>query len=46
VRVHFRLLAAADPEHSLVVDGTRAPGEIAAVVLPRVEALLGQAVRR
>jgi dTMP kinase len=38
-------LAAADPDHYLVVDASRPTDEIADVVLIRVEPLLGQAVR-
>jgi dTMP kinase len=45
VREGFVALAAADPEHYLVLDARRPPEEIAEVVLTRVEPLLGQAAR-
>jgi dTMP kinase len=45
VREGFLSLAADDPEHYLVLDARRAAEEIAAVVLSRVEPLLGQAAR-
>jgi dTMP kinase len=41
----FLALAAADPDHYLVVDASRAADEIAGVVLTRLEPLLDQAVR-
>jgi dTMP kinase len=44
-RAAFLALAAADPDHYLVVDASRPTDEIADVVLIRVEPLLGQAVR-
>jgi len=40
VRGHFRALAAADPEHYLVVDAARPPAEVAAAVLQRVGPLV------
>jgi dTMP kinase len=43
-REAFLALAAADPEHYLVVDAGRPADEIAEVVLTRVEPLLSQAV--
>jgi dTMP kinase len=45
VREAFLTLAAADPDHYLVVDAARPTEEIAAVVATRVEPLLAQAVR-
>jgi dTMP kinase len=45
VRTAFLGLAAADPEHYLVLDARRPTDEIAAAVWSRVEPLLGQAVR-
>jgi dTMP kinase len=45
VREAFLAMAAADPDHDLVVDAGRPPDELAAVVLTRVEPLLGQARR-
>jgi dTMP kinase len=44
-REAFLALAAADPDHYLVVDASRPAEEIAAVVATRVEPLLTQAVR-
>jgi dTMP kinase len=44
-REAFLALAAADPDHYLVVDAGRPAEEIADVVLTRVEPLLAQAVR-
>jgi dTMP kinase len=38
-------LAAADPDHYLVLDARRPPDELAEVVATRVEPLLVQAVR-
>ena len=45
VRESYLALAAADPEHYLVLDARRPADEIAAVVLTRVEPLLTQAAR-
>jgi dTMP kinase len=45
VREAFLTLAAADPDHYLVVDASRPADEIAEVVATRVEPLLAQAVR-
>lgn len=45
VRAAFLRLAAADPDHYLVLDARAPVGEIAAAVQARVEPLLGQAVR-
>ena len=45
VREAFLAMAAADPDHYLVVDARRPADEIAEVVLARVEPLLGQAAR-
>jgi dTMP kinase len=45
VRAAFLVMAAADPEHYLVLDAQRAVDEIAAKVWQRVEPLLGQARR-
>jgi dTMP kinase len=45
VREAFLTLAAADPEHYLVVDASRPADEIARAVATRVEPLLSQAVR-
>jgi dTMP kinase len=45
VRDFYVDLASADPEHYLVIDARRPADEIAAVVLTRVEPLLGQAAR-
>jgi dTMP kinase len=45
VREAFLTLAAADPEHYLVVDASRPADEIAGAVATRVEPLLAQAVR-
>jgi len=45
VREFYLDLAAADPEHYLVIDARRPADEIAAVVLTRVEPLLTQAAR-
>jgi dTMP kinase len=45
VREAFLAMAAADPDHYLVVDARRPADEIAEVVLTRVEPLLGQAAR-
>jgi dTMP kinase len=45
VREGYLSLAAAAPEHYLVVDAARPAGEIADVVLTRVEPLLAQAAR-
>jgi dTMP kinase len=44
-REAFLTLAAADPDHYLVVDAVRAADEISDVVLTRVEPLLSQAAR-
>ena len=44
-RTAFLTLAAADPDHYLVVDASRPTDEIAEVVLTRVEPLLDQASR-
>jgi dTMP kinase len=44
-REAFLTLAAADPDHYLVVDAGRPPDEIAEIVLTRVEPLLDKAVR-
>ena len=44
-RESFLALAAADPDHYLVVDASRRADDIAEVVLTRVEPLLGQALR-
>jgi dTMP kinase len=44
-REAFLTLAAADPDHYLVVDAGRPPDEIAEIVLTRVEPLLNKAVR-
>ena len=46
VRGAFLDLAAADPDHYLVLDARRPADEIAAEVWLRVEPLLGQAARR
>ncbi len=46
VRGAFLDLAAADPDHYLVLDARRPAEEIAAAVWRRVEPLLGQAARR
>ena len=46
VRGAFLDLAAADPDHYLVLDAKRPADEIAAAVWQRVEPLLGQAARR
>ncbi len=46
VREAFLDLAAADPDHYLVLDARRPTDEIAASVWQRVEPLLGQAARR
>jgi dTMP kinase len=45
VREGFLTLAAADPDHYLVIDAGRPADEIAQVVATRVEPLLSQAVR-
>jgi dTMP kinase len=45
VREGYLALAAADPEHYLVIDAGRPADEIAAVVLTRIEPLLTQAAR-
>ena len=45
VRAAFLRLAAADPDHYLVLDARSPVGEIAAAVQARVEPLLRQAVR-
>jgi len=45
VRAAFVAMAAADPDHYLVIDAGRSAAEIAAEVLARVEPLLGQARR-
>jgi dTMP kinase len=45
VREAFLTLAAADPDHYLVLDARRPPDELAEVVATRVEPLLVQAVR-
>jgi dTMP kinase len=45
VREFYLALAAADPEHYLVIDARRPADEIAEVVLTRVEPLLAQAAR-
>ena len=44
-REAFLALAAADPDHYLLVDAGRPADEVAEIVLTRVEPLLGQAVR-
>jgi dTMP kinase len=44
-REAFLALAAADPDHYLVVDASRPTGEIADIVFTRVSPLLAQAVR-
>ena len=44
-RTAFLTLAAADPDHYLVVDASRPADDIADVVRTRVEPLLGQAIR-
>ena len=46
VRTAFLDMAAADPDHYLVLDARRPADEIAAAVWQRVEPLLGQAARR
>ena len=46
VREAFLDMAAADPDHYLVLDARRPADEIAAAVWQRVEPLLGQAARR
>jgi dTMP kinase len=45
VREAFLTLAAADPDHYLIVDASRPADEIAQVVATRVESLLAQAVQ-
>jgi dTMP kinase len=45
VRQSFRTLAAADPEHYLVVEASGAPADVARLVRARVEPLLPQALR-